>query len=62
MNGLIVMPVEAVNRIDQIVTDFRAAHSDATDDDAANVRQELVNAFAAYGRIPEFEIVRKDTE
>lgn len=57
---LIVMPLAAVEKIDAIVAEFRTNHAEATDEDAAHIRQELVNAFADYGHIPEFEIVKAD--
>jgi hypothetical protein len=58
MNGLIVVPLIIVEKIDAIVSKFRTDHPDATDTDAAAIRQQLVNAFGEYGTLPEFEIVK----
>jgi len=56
--GLIVLPTHAVEKIDDKVREFRAAFPDASDDDAAEVRQQFVNIVAEYGHIPDFEIVK----
>jgi len=54
---LVVIPTPMVERIDKHVADFRAAFPDASDADASEIRQQLVNTFAEFGYLPEFEIV-----
>jgi hypothetical protein len=59
---LVIVPDYVSDKIDAIVKDFRAAHPDATDDDAAHIRQQLVGAFAEYGTIPEFSITKTEAQ
>jgi hypothetical protein len=53
---LVVVPTGISESMDKAVADFRGKFPDATDDDAEHIRQQLLDAFLKYGRIPEFTI------
>lgn len=61
-SGLYVIPDYVADALDKHVATFRTQFPDATDDDAENVRGQLLDAFLTYGTIPEFTVQRTDAD
>jgi len=53
---LVVIPTSGAEALDKSVAAFRAQFPNATDEDADDVRQQLLDALLKYGHIPEFQI------
>lgn len=61
MDGLCIFPNYIIDDIDNRMQKIRTDYPDMNDEDAVYVRQELINAIAKYGYLPEFEIEKKKT-
>jgi hypothetical protein len=56
VNRLVIIRTEASRQIDEAMKKFEKDFPEATEDDRAYVRNELVTAVSKYGHLPDYEI------
>jgi len=60
--SLVIVPEALSKKLDEYIASFRKQFPDATDEDAQDVRSQLLGVVRQYGYVPEFEIERNEAD